>query len=64
MRALLLNNKILFYKFLVVFFYYCGDFLSKINNEFCFYYYQKFMHLSLYFDDIVGPYWFWKKVKK
>jgi hypothetical protein len=49
-----------FYKFLVLFFYYVGDFFSKFSYEWTFAMYQKLMNLSLICDEKIN-FWWWKE---
>jgi hypothetical protein len=50
--------KILFFKFLVMFFYYVGDIACKFEWDFMFELYQKSMKLSYMCDEKIG-FWWW-----
>jgi hypothetical protein len=52
--------KTLYYKFLVLFYYYIGDFLCRLNFQWSFDLYQKSMTLSYDYDEKID-FQFWKK---
>jgi hypothetical protein len=56
------QNKIqtLYYKCLVIIFYYIGDIACRINSEFTFNLYQKSMNLSVKYDEKIG-WWYWQE---
>jgi hypothetical protein len=52
--------KILYYKFLVLLFYYTGDIACRFNFEIAFEIYQKCMKMSIEYDELIG-FWWWKE---
>lgn len=52
--------KTLYYKFLVMFFYYVGDIACRFNFEWCYNLYQKAMNLSVHYDEQIN-FWWWKE---
>ena len=52
--------KLLYYKFLVMLFYYIGNFACKFNSECMFDLYQKSMKLSVHYDEKIN-FWWWKE---
>lgn len=52
--------KNIYYKILVLLFYYAGDICCRINTEWTGNLYQKFMLRSLKYDENIG-FWLWKE---
>lgn len=52
--------KTLYYKFLVLLFYYIGDIACNFDSEIAFEIYQKAMRLSVDFDQEIG-FWWWRE---
>ena len=52
--------KTLYYKFLVLFFYYVGDCICELPWEWSANIYQKAMNLSLKYDEEID-FWFWQE---
>ncbi len=52
--------KNIYYKFLVMCFYYIGDFACRFEFNWTISLYQKSMMLSLFYDEKIN-FWFWKE---
>lgn len=49
----------IYYKLLVLTFYYLGDLCSRVDSEFFCELYQKYINLSFDYDKKIN-FWFWK----